>query len=135
MFYVSKGNEVHTHSIIKEELAKKKGDKKKIIVPKVHDKGILCCKLDDFDKMSFGCYEVLEPTNEIICDISGVDVIIVPGIVFDKRKHRIGYGKGYYDDLLRSTNAKKIALAYDFQIVDSIPNDEWDEKMDKVISD
>lgn len=130
MFYVSKGKEVRTHEIIKEALKNKK-----IIVPKVHGKDLLCCELKDFDKMEYSCYGILEPAEEVTCNMSKIELIIVPGIAFDKRGHRIGYGKGYYDDLLKKTKCPKIGLAYDFQIIDKIPVDEWDIKVDKVISD
>ena len=130
MFYVSKGREVQTHGIIKEAMKTKK-----IIVPKVTDKGLICCELKDFDNMEFSCYGVMEPKDEITCDVSNIDLIIVPGIAFDKRGHRIGYGMGYYDNLLKNAKCKKIALAYDFQLIEKIPNDEWDIELDKVISD
>ncbi|MCK5140515.1 MAG: 5-formyltetrahydrofolate cyclo-ligase [Thermodesulfovibrionia bacterium] len=131
MFYVSKGKEVETKEIIKEELC----DERKVIVPKVHGKGLLCCELSDLDNMEFNCYGILEPADEIKCDISSIDLIIVPGIAFDKNGHRVGYGKGYYDDLLKDAKCRKIALAYDFQIVENIPKDEWDISVDKIISD
>jgi 5-formyltetrahydrofolate cyclo-ligase len=130
MFYVSKNNEVHTHDLIKEALKEKK-----VIVPKVADRGILCCELSEFEKMDFGCYGILEPTDEILCNTDDIDLIIVPGIVFDNSGHRVGYGKGYYDNLLKKARCKKIGLAYDFQVIEKIPKDEWDEKMDKVITD
>jgi 5-formyltetrahydrofolate cyclo-ligase len=130
MFYVSKGREVMTHEIIKEAMKEKK-----VIAPKVASRGLLCCELSDFSKMNFSCYGVLEPTNEILCDLKDIDLIIVPGTSFDRNGHRIGYGKGYYDGLLKSIKAKKIGLAYDFQIIEKIPIDEWDVKVDKVITD
>ena len=130
MFYVSKGKEVHTHNLIKEVMKDKK-----ILVPKVTDKGLLCCELPDFDKMDFSCFGVLEPTDDMTCDVSEIDLIIVPGVAFDKRGHRIGYGMGYYDKLLKNAKCPKIGLAYNFQLVERIPNDEWDVSVDRVISD
>jgi len=130
MFYVSKEKEVNTQEIIKEALKEKK-----VIVPKVIGKGIVCCELKEFDKMEFSCLGILEPKEVIKCDVSKIDLIIVPAVAFDKSSHRIGYGKGYYDELLKHAKAKKLGLAYDFQIVDKIPADEWDVKVDKVITD
>lgn len=64
-----------------------------------------------------------------------LDVIIVPGIAFDRAKNRIGFGRGYYDEFLKhATNAKKIAVAYDFQIVDSIPAEAHDVRMDMIVT-
>ncbi len=64
-----------------------------------------------------------------------LDLVIVPGIAFDREKNRVGFGKAYYDSFLAQTkNAKKIAFAYDFQIVDSIPAETHDVRMDKIIT-
>ena len=64
-----------------------------------------------------------------------IDVVIVPGIAFDRNGHRIGFGCGYYDDFLkRARQAKKIALAYDFQIVDFIPAETHDVRVDVIVT-
>ena len=64
-----------------------------------------------------------------------IDAVIVPGIAFERNGHRIGFGCGYYDEFLkRAGNAKKIALAYDFQIVDFIPAEAHDVQMDMIIT-
>lgn len=64
-----------------------------------------------------------------------LDLVIVPGIAFDRMKNRIGFGCGYYDSFLKRTEkAKKVALAYDFQIVDSIPKEVHDVRMDMIIT-
>ena len=56
-------------------------------------------------------------------------------MLFDKEKNRIGYGKGYYDKLLKTTCAKKIALAFELQIVEKIPAEEHDVKVDKILTE
>ncbi len=130
MFYISKGNEVHTNELIEKSLKTKK-----VIVPKIIKDGLICCEINSLSNMSQNCFGIMEPKDEIACDISSIDLIIVPGIAFDKSGHRIGFGKGYYDKLLKNAKCKKIALAYDFQILEKIPADEWDEKIDKIITD
>jgi len=64
-------------------------------------------------------------------------LIIVPGVAFDLNLNRIGYGKGYYDRFLSkvSKNVPKIALAYDFQVLESISEGENDIKMDMIITE
>ena len=126
MFYVSKDNEVFTHDLIKET-------DKKIVVPKMIDNKIECCKIDNFDELELGSYDILEPKECKKCNLDEIDLIIVPGIVFDKENHRIGFGGGYYDDLLKNCKCLKIGLAYEFQIIDNFPKDEWDIKVDKVV--
>lgn len=79
-------------------------------------------------------FEILEPKNPIIEDVEP-DVIIVPGIVFDLKGNRIGYGKGYYDCFLSNKTGIKIGLCYDFQLYNSIPNEKHDIKMDIIITE
>ena len=63
-------------------------------------------------------------------------LILMPGVAFDKRNHRIGFGKGFYDRYLqRENNHYKIALAYDFQVFDKIPQDSYDICPDLVVTE
>lgn len=131
LFYVSFGSEVDTHDMIKESLKIKK-----VVVPKVKDHELILSRIHSFSELSYGKYKILEPVKIKKIDVKKVDLIIVPGIVFDKKGYRIGYGKGYYDGLLkRFDHAKKIGLAFKLQIVDSIPAEEHDIRVDKIISE
>lgn len=77
-----------------------------------------------------------EPTGPEYKELDKVELIIVPGVAFDRKNNRMGRGRGFYDRLLKSTpNAKKIGVAYDFQMLDEIPVEEHDVKMDKVLSE
>ena len=64
-----------------------------------------------------------------------MDVSIIPGVAFDKKGVRLGYGKGVFDRLLAKSQAFKIGLAYDFQIVDELPREKHDLVMDIVESE
>lgn len=97
------------------------------------------------DKISFyryngnfikGRFGVKEPLKEKRLS-KKPDVIIIPGVAFDKGKNRVGYGKGYYDGFLKDYyDVPKIALAYSFQVVDNIDGCyENDVKMDRIITD
>jgi 5-formyltetrahydrofolate cyclo-ligase len=130
MFYISKDKEVDTQELLKEAIKKKT-----IIVPKVTNRGLICCKIIDLKNMNYSCFGTLEPKEEITCDVTKIDLIIVPGIAFDTLGNRIGYGKGYYDNLLKTAKCKKIGLAYSFQVVKKVPVDSWDVKIDKLITD
>ena len=79
-------------------------------------------------------------------NIEDIDLAIVPGIAFDEQCNRLGYGKGFYDKLFNklakrlnsqrsAVSGRIIALAYEEQIVESIPADSHDIKMDKIITD
>ncbi len=132
MFYVSKDNEVYTHDIIKKSLKKKK-----IIVPVTDfkNKDLVPSELNDFSELEPGYYNVLEPKNVKEVDVNEIDIVIVPGVVFDKNGNRIGYGEGYYDKFLKKTKALKIGLAFGFQVVDEIESEETDVPVDLIISE
>src|SRR3989338_4176714 len=128
MFYVSKGSEVHTHNLIN-------GTNKVIVVPKMKDGYISCCAIEDFSELRPGSFGILEPVKERIVDLSSIGFIIVPGIAFDIKGYRVGYGFGYYDTLLKRLTCMKVWLAFDFQVISKISFDRWDVKLDKVITE
>jgi len=88
--YVSKGSEVFTHDILKEN------KDKQICVPCVSGKNLINSCLTDFNDLAKGCFGILEPKIVKEINMSKLDVVIVPGIVFATNGHRIGHGEGYY---------------------------------------
>lgn len=82
-----------------------------------------------------GAYGIYEPRGEEACDFREIDLVLVPGICFDRNGARIGFGKGYYDRFLKDTDAYKIGLCYEFQIIDEICVSNHDIKMDAIISE
>ena len=75
-----------------------------------------------------------EPTGPEFTDLEKVDLIIVPGVAFDRQNNRMGRGRGFYDRLLKSTpNAYKVGVGFDFQLVEHVPVEPFDVPMDKVI--
>lgn len=129
MSYMSFQNEVDTEKI--NEYIISCG--KKLLLPKMLDREIIkpIQYTGRFQKdNSFG---IKEPIGKIYD--GDIDLIIVPGVVFDRDGNRIGYGKGYYDRFLKLyPKAKKISLAYEFQILDSLEVEEHDEKIDEIIT-
>ena len=128
--YVSFDNEVYTHGLIKEY-----AKEKKIAVPVVRGNELILSYINDWKELSTGAYGILEPKKIKMANPQEIEVAILPGIAFDKRGYRIGYGKGYFDRLLPKMNALKIALAFDFQLLDSLPNEKHDVKMDMIITE
>ena len=132
LVYVSTNEEVDTHAIIKDCLA----SGKKIYAPKVEGEHIFICRITDWEQLKPGSFGILEP-----CEILDpahpeiMDLILVPGIAFDKRGHRIGYGKGFYDSMLKAGNGLKVGLAFSEQMVDEIPDESHDVSLDLVITD
>jgi len=77
-----------------------------------------------------------EPTGPEWTALDEVELIVVPGVAFDRTGNRMGRGRGFYDRLLKSTpNAVKIGVAYEFQMLEEIPVEPHDVKMDIVISE
>ena len=77
-----------------------------------------------------------EPTGPEWTDLAAIDLVAVPGVAFDRKRNRMGRGRGFYDRLLKSTpNAVKVGLAYDFQVLDAIPVESHDVPMDCVVSE
>lgn len=106
------------------------------------------------DKLVAGSMNVLEPTpeNRRQPPPRTIDLVLVPGVAFDRQGNRIGYGKGFYDEFLAridenavvsdknndSSWSKRVAiwgLAFSVQIVDAVPQDPWDKRMEAVLTE
>lgn len=85
-------------------------------------------------RLHLGAFNIEEPDGEELTDISTIELIIVPGVAYDRRGNRIGRGKGFYDRLLRDTHATTIGVAYDCQLCDDIEPDDFDVPVDYVIT-
>jgi 5-formyltetrahydrofolate cyclo-ligase len=136
LFYISYDNEVNTHDMIKECIS----NGKHVIVP-VTDKEnrrLIPSKLESWGDLNRGAYGILEPRREHIKEVSldEIDLIVIPGVAFDKHGYRIGHGMGYYDRLLlSSTKAIHVGLSFEFQLVDEIPMEDHDIEVDKIVTE
>lgn len=129
LIYVSKEDEVDTLMIIVELLKCKK-----VYVPKVEDNIISFYRINSLEELKKGAFNILEPIGNKKLDDYKNSVIIVPGIAFDRKNNRIGYGKGYYDKFLSNKKIYKIGLSYPPLIVEKIKTEIYDIKMDIVIT-
>ncbi|MDA3954807.1 MAG: 5-formyltetrahydrofolate cyclo-ligase [Bacteroidales bacterium] len=131
MLYWSMNDEVYTHDFIQ-----KWANTKQIILPSVKGDKLELKFFTGIDDLVKGdSYGIGEPSGEIITNSDKIDLIIVPCVAFDKQNNRLGRGKAYYDKLLTTTKAYKIGVCFDFQLLDSVPVDVHDVKMDIVIAD
>ncbi|CUS80368.1 5-formyltetrahydrofolate cyclo-ligase [Candidatus Kryptobacter tengchongensis] len=129
----SKKNEVDTIEIISYLLS----SGKKVVVPVVDkEKKILrnseLKSLTNLKKSTFG---ILEPEEIIDVDINEIDLVLVPAIAVDRVGNRIGFGGGYYDKFLSQVSCPKIALVYNFQIVDEIKPSQNDIPVDFIVTE
>lgn len=140
MFYIAFGSEVRTQDCINEALKKGLNVIVPICIKSEHfHKELLPSKLSDpFSELTEGTYRILEPKPEFIRPFppNKIDIVVVPGVAFDEKCYRIGYGAGYYDRFLPKCNKSLlVALAYEIQIVEDVFHDEWDVPVDYIITE
>ena len=137
-FFISFGSEVITSEMIKDAI--KMG--KSVVVPFVdrEKKELRLSEIKDFFKeLEPGYWGILEPKKEYRRDasIDDIDLMVMPGVAFDEKGHRLGYGMAFYDKLLsdRKRNMPLIAIAFDMQVVDDVPCERHDILIDKIVTE
>lgn len=130
---INKRREVETQVLIKEMLAKGK----KVVVPitNITEGTLTHIHLTSFDDLQKNKWGVLEPRDGQEVSPQELDLVIVPMVGGDEKCNRIGYGKGFYDRFLQKTNCPKIGLIFDRNILDTIPTEDFDIPLDKIISE
>ena len=137
MFYVSLQDEVDTLSMIDEALKAGKRiavpvilkEEKRLIAGEIHN------RLEDLESQHFGIYQ---PRQDRVKEVplDDIDLIVVPGVAFDRKNIRLGRGHGYYDRFLSGLpkRTKTIGLAFDFQVLEDLPQDPHDVPVSKIVS-
>lgn len=140
LIYMSFGTEVDTNAIFSEALRQEKV----VVLPRMvsaqtsPDVSLLALhRVDGEADLVVGKWGIREPLASCAAvQLDIVDLLLVPGVAFDRRGHRLGYGKGYYDRLLpaRRPAALLASLAFDCQLVDEVPVSEHDVSIDLLIT-
>ena len=135
MLYASKDEEVSTCEIIDEALRMGK----RVALPLcTSQKTITAKQISDRKRdLERGTYGIWQPRKcQKDANLKEIDLVVVPAVAFDKKNVRLGRGKGYYDKFLSKSarNKYSIGLAFDFQVVDSLPKDSHDIPVSKVIT-
>ena len=124
------GSEIDTHAIMLNIL--KQG--KNLLLPRIIDNNIEFYIVSNLEKLEKGSFEIMEPKDS--CEkAKKIDCILIPTVGVSKLGVRLGYGYGYYDRFLSSTDAVKISLTYSKQIVKSIPSDSYDIKINWIVTE
>jgi 5-formyltetrahydrofolate cyclo-ligase len=138
MFFLSFGNEVRTDEMIMRSLT----EGRQVYVPRLitRERRLEVCEITDMDQeFELGSYDIREPSrsNSKVVSPSIIDAVIAPGLAFDRSGGRIGYGGGYFDWLFKQLpdEALRIGVTYGFQVVDSIPQDSWDERVQTIFTE
>lgn len=130
LLYYSLGDEVDTHQFIR-----KWSRKKRILLPVVVGKDLELRVYTSPEELIVGAYNIEEPTGELFTSYNTIDFIVVPGVAFDSKGNRLGRGKGYYDRLLpQIPSAYKAGICFPFQLVEEIPTESFDIRMDEIIT-
>ena len=110
--------------------------KKRILLPVVAGNDLVIKEFQGEAMMKVGAFGIKEPQGKDFEDYQSIDLAIIPGVAFDPACNRLGRGRGYYDRLLAHPNFKacKIGYCFPFQMVEHIPTEPHDCKMDAVIS-
>ena len=137
MFYVSLKDEVDTLTMIDEALKMGKRvavpvilkEEKRLIAGEIHN------RLEDLESQHFGIYQ---PRQDRVKEVplDDIDLVVVPGVAFDRKNIRLGRGHGYYDRFLSGLpkRTKTIGLAFDFQILEDLPQDPHDVPVSTIIT-
>ncbi|MFQ5852736.1 MAG: 5-formyltetrahydrofolate cyclo-ligase [Candidatus Binatia bacterium] len=136
VLYSPIGKEVATEEIRDCAL----NDGKGVFYPRLGDgEELHLVRVDSFRDLRPGRYGILEPVGNRLMtgEEQGDLVVFVPGLAFDLRGNRLGRGKGCYDRALKQlgVGVKCLALAYEFQIVQELPVEEWDERVHQIITE
>jgi 5-formyltetrahydrofolate cyclo-ligase len=130
--FISNGSEVDTHPLVQGFLA----EGREVAVPKIIGKtGMIACRLRDWSGLKAAQLGILTPiATEPVA--GHFDLVVTPGLGFTTSGHRIGYGAGYYDRWFAAHAVDhRIALAFEAQILQSIPVDENDLPVDAIVTE
>lgn len=129
LMYHSLPDELETHRFLT-----KWKDHKKFFLPRVNGVNLELLPYDE-SRLEIGSFHIEEPTGNNVYPIEEIEVIIVPGVAFDRKGRRLGRGKGFYDRLLKTAKATKIGIGYEFQLVEEVPSEAHDVAMDMIITE
>lgn len=138
MYFISFGKEPETLKMVPQSIA----HGKRIVAPKTvpSTKQLLLSEIRDIEAdLAPGLWDIPEPRAEAMrpAEASEIDFVVVPGVAFDEKGNRLGYGAGYYDRFIPRLNSgvPLVALAFELQVVESVPVEPWDVKVDVVVTE
>ncbi|MBI5137149.1 MAG: 5-formyltetrahydrofolate cyclo-ligase [Nitrospirae bacterium] len=126
------GRELPTAPVVARILA----DGKRLVLPRVAGTELSLHQVaDPATQLAPGCWDILEPVPGLKpLHPNAVDLFLLPGLAFDARGGRLGYGRGFFDRVLARSEGVRAGLGYDMQVVETVPVAEWDARLDWIIT-
>jgi 5-formyltetrahydrofolate cyclo-ligase len=133
MVFSSFGSEVPTDGIVRRVLAAGH----RVLLPYLDSAALEAAELQPGETPVPSAYGPAEPPSRVPVDPGEVDLVVVPGLAFDRQGNRVGYGGGHYDRYLArlDRDAVRVGIAFHLQLVEGVPNGPGDERVDLVITD
>ena len=133
MAFWSFGSEVETAPLIERLLA----EGKTVALPRIEGSDIVPVAFVAGGATTGTSFGAREPEGGRVLDPSELDLVIVPGVAFDRSGNRVGYGAGYYDRFLRRTRAgvPAVAIAFALQVVPEVPAGRGDRRVDAILTE
>lgn len=137
--YASFRSEVETY----EEISRRVQVRCQVTLPKCFGDELRLFHIQSLDELQAGAFGIPEPVDRVVQDSQrsvrpdSVQLFVVPGIGFDRQGNRLGHGKGHYDRLLAqaSEDAIKVAVCFDCQLLEQLPSEPHDIRMDWVVTE
>lgn len=138
LLYHSLPDEVNTHELIRQSLV----EGKRVLLPVVVGDDLELRELTPFpceptSSLRDGAFHILEPTGPLFTDYTSIDLAVIPGVAFTPDGRRLGRGRGYYDRLLTRLTphtSHTFGLAFPFQLLEDLPTEPHDIKLDEIIT-
>ncbi len=133
MVFASFGSEVDTGPILAELAARGV----RLALPRIADGEVVATSYRPGERLVPAALGVPEPAHGSTVPEREIDVVITPGVAFDRAGHRVGYGGGFYDRFLRRVRPEvpRVAVAFALQVVPGVPHAEGDERVDLVVTE
>ena len=126
-------NEVLTETVFVQALE----TGKTLVYPRVKDDALEFVEVQNLSELAAGAFGVSEPQGTQLVSVEDLDLVVVPGVAFDRSGHRLGYGRGFYDRALSACrkDSVKVGFAYDSQLLDELPSAKHDQRLSVLMTE
>jgi 5-formyltetrahydrofolate cyclo-ligase len=133
LLFYSFGTEIPTEVLMRRLLARGL----RVLLPYLTESAMEAAEIRPGDPLEATDYGPKEPTGRVAVDPAEVDVVVTPGLAFDRSGGRLGYGGGHYDRYLTRLHpaAVRIGIGFASQVVDEVPEEPTDQRVDVIVTD